>query len=259
MTLPLLLLSFTAHAAAPPDLSTFWAPWFASPYEHMMTSDPGWPDAPPAAKTSGAIFGAGTDGFYRYGGMWDCLRVYHDGTREEKAYAWLEGMAGTPLQIGHIGEGYQRGFSAYSPALIDWAANNLIPDPKLPYRGGTFQDAYDQTFFRAVRLFALAYRTLTTTYNLDAEAAAYKQAMATEPEFDGIDWLEARYGGDLRGAYPLSGDGTMMTAPMAMGFWLRRHLDGSAETLSKHLDGLLQTYDPAFCAQIKKGRRGCLL
>ena len=255
MLLPILLL-LAATSAPPPqplDLSSFWSPWFDSPYEPMMTTaPPAWQDIPPAARSSGAVFGAGTDGFYRYGGMWDCLRVHHgEGARETKAHGWLEGMAGAPLLTGHIGEGYRRGFDAYNPAVIDWAAANLVPRPEQAFRGGTFQDAYDQTFFRAVRLYALAHATLTTRYDLDAEAAAYRQAMTTEPEFDGLDWLHARYGGVMADAYPLPWDSTMLTGPMAMGFWLRRHLDGTAPRLHAHLDELLERYDPAFHAKLR--------
>jgi hypothetical protein len=250
----------SAVAASPTDLSTFWTPWFESPYEPMMTANPGWKNVPPGARSSSAILGAGIDGFFRYGGMIDCVQAFlGPAAAGRSSDQMMEALAGVPMHTGHIGEGYQRGFQAYSPAMIDWAASHLIPPPGLAYRGGTFRDAYEQTFFRAVRLHALAYRTLTTAHDLDTEAAAYKVAMATEPDFDGITWLEGRYSGVLSAVYPLSAGDTMLTPPAAMGFWLRRHLDGTAPLLSKHLDALLRQYDPTFCAQIERGVGGCLL
>ncbi|MFT5681202.1 MAG: hypothetical protein ACI8RZ_002108 [Myxococcota bacterium] len=254
------LLLASAVAAPPADLSTFWTPWFESPYEPMMTANPGWKNVPPGARSSSVILGAGIDGFFRYGGMIDCVqRLLGTAATGLNSDQMMEALAGVPMHTGHIGEGYQRGFQTYSPAMIDWAANNLIPPPEMTYRDGTFRDAYEQTFFRAVRLHALAYRALTTTHDLDTEAAAYKVAMTTEPDFDGIMWLGGRYSGVLSAVYPLYADDTMLTPPTAMGFWLRRHLDGTAPLLSKHLDTLLRQYDPTFCAQIERGVDGCLL
>ena len=107
-------------------------------------------------------------------------------------------------------------------------------------------DAYDRTFFRVVRLHALAYAELRNGHNLEREAKAYLKAMTDEPGFYGVDWLDARYAGELDHAYPLPRDYTMMTGSMAMGFWLRRHVDGTEDVLTQSLGVVLRVYDPTF-------------
>jgi len=234
----------------PTELGTFWEPWFASPYEYMFTSPAGagWEESPPAAARAGHVFGGGIRGFYFYGGFEDCLRAWmgQEQIYGDDEYASLSALAGRPFKIGQVGEGWDRGFGRYDPAVIDWALATFVPSPEQPIASKTFGAVYDETFFRAVRLHALAYARLQTKYDLDAEAKAYLAAMTNEPDFYGVQWLEDRYGGDLRDAYPLGWDGTMMTGSMVMGFWLRRHVDGSAPSLTRALGVVLRVYDPGF-------------
>ncbi|MCP4870526.1 MAG: hypothetical protein GY898_17625 [Proteobacteria bacterium] len=238
-----------SHLPGPTELGAFWKPWFDSPYEYMFTSSGGrgWEEAP-AAASEGRVFGGGINGFYTYGGFDDCLRAWlGDGAIADTIeYGALSAMAGRPFRTGQIGEGWDRSFGTYDPAVIEWALKTLVPHPDQPLAGATFQDAYDRTFFRVVRLHALAYAELRNGHNLEREAKAYLKAMTDEPGFYGVDWLDARYAGELDHAYPLPRDYTMMTGSMAMGFWLRRHVDGTEDVLTQSLGVVLRVYDPTF-------------
>ena len=231
------------------DLSTFWAPWFASPYEYMFVAPQGrgWERAPKLAD-EGLVFGSGISGFYFYGGLDDCIRA-HLGQEVQYGhddYASVVALAGRPFKIGEIGQGWDRGFGRYDPAVIDWALRTLVPHPNQPFAGRSFQHVYDATFFRVVRLHALAWIELNTRLDVDRESKVYLQAMSKEPDFYGVEWLERRYPGVLSGAYPLEQDGTLLTAPMVMGFWLRRHLDGTETSLVTALGVVLRAYDRDF-------------
>ncbi len=238
------------------DLSTFWTPWFDG-YQYMFVGpgSRGWEHSP-ALANEGRVFGAGVSGFWFYGGLDDCLRAalpidtVYDGRQE---YESLAIMAGRPFRIGQVGSGWQRGFGRYDPAVIDWAVQTLVPSPRTPFMGETFQQSYDRTFFRVVRLHALTYALLRVRYDLDVEAAAYLEAMENDPDFDGIYWLEARYGGALDGAWPLPMDGTNLTGEMVMGFWLRRHVDGTEQALVDGLGVVLHAYDADFLDELGAG------
>jgi hypothetical protein len=233
----------------PTELGTFWEPWFASPYEYMFTSPAGlgWEESP-AAASQGRVFGGGINGFYFYGGFDDCLRSWMGQEKDygHDEYASLSTLAGRPFRTGQVGDGWDRSFGQYDPAVINWALSTFVPHPTQTIRGQTFQAVYDQTFFRAIRLHALAYDRLQMKYNLDREAKAYLKAMRGDSEFYGVEWLQNRYAGELQDAYPLEWDGTMMTAPMAMGFWLRRHVDGTEDSLTRGIGVVLRIYDPSF-------------
>lgn len=238
------------------DLSTFWKPWFDQPYEYMFTGPQGqgWANSP-ALASEGQVFGAGVSGFYFYGGLDDCLRAALGQEVEygHDEYASLSEMAGRPFKVGEVGDGWQRGFSRYDPAVIDWAVATLLPRPEQRFASETFQRVYDRTFFRVVRLHALAYALLRVRYDIDSEAAAYVDAMNNDPDFDGMPWLQARYGGDLAGAWPLPNDGTSLTGEMVMGFWLRRHVDGTEASLVNGLGLVLRNYDQGFLDQLGAG------
>jgi hypothetical protein len=235
---------------SPGDLAAFWAPWFAGPYEYMFTAvqGPGWEGSPALARQRGEVFGAGISGFYFYGGMDDCLRAHlGDEVRyDHDEYASLATMAGRPFKIDQVGEGWDRSFGKYDPAVIDWAAKALIPEPGDRLAWGTAQQVYDSMFFRVVRLHARAYIELRTKYDLANESQGYLTAMEKAPDFYGPEWLEQRYAGALASYYPLYADGTMLSAPQVLGFWLRRHMDGTEATILARLGDILRAYDPTF-------------
>lgn len=239
------------HLPGPTELGAFWKPWFDNPYVYMFTAaeGPGWEDAP-AAASKGHVFGGGIRGFYSYGGFDDCLRRWlGDAPLDHNIeYPALAAMAGRPFRTGQIGEGWERSFGTYDPAVIEWALATFVPHPDQPIAGSTFQATYDETFFRVVRVQALAYGELRSRHNLGREAKAYLKAMTDEPDFYGVEWLQHRYSGSMQDAYPLSANGTMMTGAMAMGFWLRRHVDGTEDVLTKSLGVVLRVYDPDFVA-----------
>lgn len=231
------------------DLEVFWKTWFDGPYEYMFVAPEGrgWHNAPKLAD-AGMVFGSGISGFYFYGGLDDCIRKHlgQDAQYGHDDYASVVAMSGMPFRIGEIGQGWDRGFGKYDPAVIDWALRSLVPHPNQPFVGQSFQQVYDATFFRVVRLHALAYIELNTRLNLERESRAYLSAMAKEPDFYGVDWLNRRYPDALADAYPLSEDGTLLTGAMVMGFWLRRHADGTEESLTRALGVVLRAYDPDF-------------
>jgi hypothetical protein len=67
---------------------------------------------------------------------------------------------------------------------------------------------------------------------------------------DALDWLMERYQEWLP-AYPHQADGTSQTAQMAIGFWLRRGLDGTHTELWTGLRKVLLSYDREWFASLK--------
>jgi len=73
------------------------------------------------------------------------------------------------------------------------------------------------------------------------EQRAYLTAMKRK-RFDGIAYLQQRFAARLQG-YSVPQNGSQFTPQMAIGFWIRRHTDGTAAELWKGLGLLLARYD----------------
>lgn len=210
--------------------------WFESPYSYMF--DYGNP-----VEINGKEYGrfrAGIGGIMFYGSLDQCLQrlasykgISLDGLEP------FEALSGEPLQKS--GE-WDHSFKNINPKIVRWGYENLIPDPKSKVGGAACQLIYDRVFYRFFRVMTKSYLYLDKNGIFDQETFAYIKD--TKAGADGIDWLNKRYSvvGSLI-PFELNEDGTNMTVPMAVGFWLRRHADGSDKELWKGLTMLMEKYD----------------
>jgi len=221
------------------DLLSIYRHWFDSPYRYMFQG--------PTRLTVGqrplGEFVAGIDGIMSYGGLAEAIAV-HLG-RAKPPFGDLrpvETLSGLKIHRRR-GQG-PRDFDRFDPAIIRWGYRNLIPAPSARLRGHTCQELYDRIFARFFRLMAASHQYLAQGGRMASEQRAYLRAMK-RPRFDGIDYLRDRFAGALP-AYDLPADGTRFTASMAIGFWIRRGIDGTARELWLGLGALLKRYDRPF-------------
>jgi hypothetical protein len=131
-------------------------------------------------------------------------------------------------------------FHHYNENIINWGINNLIPSPNTPIGDKTAQELYDAVFARF-------FRTMTASYvyinkqNYDAEVAAY-QSNFSDPKFEAKEYLQMKYGNKIpefesREIY------SVMKPSMAVGFWLRRKIDGTNNAMWRGLQKVMVTYD----------------
>lgn len=254
-----LTLGWEADAAKPPkadkprkikpgQLAKVYAAWFASPYEYMFA------EAKPSPDGSGPglrMLEAGIGGIIDYGSLSEALakvfKLKYTGYGDRSP---IDRLAGRPA-IKRKGKSFHHDFSHYDSKVIRWGVANLIPDPKSEIMGIKAQVLYDMVGQRFFRMMTEAYLYLKGRGTFAAEQKAYLSAMKAK-RFDGIDYLEERFADALPGYQPSGATDSPMTAPMAIGFWLRRGVDGTAKELWKGLARLMTLYDGNWWKEIRR-------
>ena len=224
------------------EYASLYACWFESPYEYMFETR----GAP--LEINGREYGmlmAGISGILYYGDFNTCAgRISGQTPRSYSDYAPIEALAGMPATQGDVG----LPFDAVNPEIIMWARAKLLPAPSQRISGIPAQIAYERVFQRFFRAMAESLAWIAETRDPAAEAGDYLRAVTKGA--DGIDWLEQRYAQiPIQDAYA---DGTMMTGPMAAGFWLRRTLDHSANACWYALVDVLERYDPVWLGSLSQ-------
>jgi hypothetical protein len=131
-------------------------------------------------------------------------------------------------------------FHHYNPVFIQWALQNLIPDPQCLIGDVRAIELYRGVFSRYFRMMAESHQYILRK-GFDKETKAYQDLFAGK-SFDGLRYLDERYGGVFKSYQKIEGVSTM-TAPMAIGFWLRRKIDGTDQIFWKGLTSFLKKYD----------------
>lgn len=227
------------------DLPKFYESWFQDPYSYMFSS----PDEITIGDKSFGRFDAGINGIMKYGGLYDCIVQYnsaHGISRKDEegpfSDRWTEDIrafAGMKVVLKE-----QNGFSWFNPEIVKWGSENLVPDPNQRIGNVKFSQIYTFVFSRFFRLMAASHQWLAEKNAWEKESKKYMDAVARD-EWGGVDYLEERFRGELS---DLEGPHDFMnqTVGMSMGFWLRRHMDGTEDELWIALQEMMMKYDPEF-------------
>jgi len=225
-------------------LSQIGTCWFRKPYSYMFGSS-----APVSVgESSFGMLLAGIGGILYYGDLNQCF-AEQAGTNV-KSYSDnkpFEALSGLPIHSDRMDESQPFGF--YNPDLVVWGYTNLIPAQTDLIAGVSAQTIYSGVFSRFFRMMTESYLHLVQAGTYRQEMDAYWK-MANQTGQDGIDYLQARYQTALPG-YGGSWDGTTMTPQMAIGFWLRRGLDGTSEELWTGLRKVMLRFDGQWYAGLR--------
>ncbi len=153
-------------------------------------------------------------------------------------------IAGLPLERP-LGEGEKkRPFLHLNPKLIIWGIDHLIPSPDVRLNGGKARDIYHKEIAPYAHLFFSARRYLNTQRELQREKVEYALARLS-PQFNELDYVSQRYAGvklkGLKSALSLR-----VSIPQAIGFWIRREIDGTSALMDGALRRLIQTFEPSW-------------
>ncbi|GAB5537476.1 MAG: hypothetical protein Rubg2KO_37250 [Rubricoccaceae bacterium] len=155
----------------------------------------------------------------------------------------------------------EQDFGRYNPEFVEWAVANVVPRTESARR--IAQPVYDRYVQRLARAYWLALK--------DLEADGFPESLPPGPASDYAAYLEGgpfpgdpAYGGGIS-TYGLFGDmsepiADRLTQPggniymplyetsTAFGFWVRRQVDGTAETFADGLSDLMQALDAEWLA-----------
>ena len=202
-------------------------------------------------------FTAGPSGIMHYSGLSECAAKELNQPKNKFSFNGLdfaEAMAGIPAYTnrGRTELYGSNSFRFVNPALIAWGAQYVIPDPKAKIDGKTMQEIYDVIFARFGRLMVESYLMLEVNYDPVGEEYAYMQEAMSAKEFNGLAYLNERYGRVLL-TYTTELDYGGLEPALAIGFWLRRGIDGTKPGLWEGLKAGMMIYDKEwFEAQLKE-------
>ena len=139
-------------------------------------------------------------------------------------------------------------FGHYNPAFLKWALQNGIPGQHDAKLRKELQPVYDKFLRRTARNFFRAHQLLQAMPKRAAKARdGYVEKMAAEE--DAGDWLQEFFRPEADRMDKAGHDWYEIN--VALGFWVRRELDGSAKEFQALLAALLQTHDAAWLKQQK--------
>jgi hypothetical protein len=218
-----------------------------SPYEYMFEGE-GQAGKLKAGQYQLGVFLGGVHGLLYYSGLMSAvareLKTNDPDWGDPRLLARLSGHPiERPQTPEELQEGRKRPFTYYNPALIQWGIDQLIPPPDLQIGAHSAQWLYDEIFKRFFRLMGASYMYLHRQKDVNAERLEYTLAMLS-PDFNALTYLPRRYAGALS-----EYDRTEFAALQpwgALGFWVRREIDGTAPLLWGGLKVVLGRFDPDF-------------
>ncbi|MGB0524682.1 MAG: hypothetical protein ACPGJS_17040 [Flammeovirgaceae bacterium] len=235
------------------DLAEIYACFFKNPYEYMFEGayDEDDSDELKVGNTYYGRFTAGINGILFYGRLDDCMMNFMINKYPE---AVEEGEEADGLMTGYtITHGAailktkeEAGFRHFNPDFITWAGATMVPEPTDQILGHTYQALYDRIFQRFFRTMAVSYQYIQEVRDFEEEYLNYSRN-AENPDFRALTYLDERFGEALP-EYTIESDSDAWTPQMAIGFWLRRGIDGTADELWTELQRALEKYDSEWLA-----------
>jgi len=129
-------------------------------------------------------------------------------------------------------------FDYINPAIVNWAYDHLIPNPRDSIGGAPCQLLYDRVFRNFFREKTFCYLFLTGVRDFKNEQKNYRDHFY-EKNFYGPDYLREQYGN----VFMRNAGTTDFYYAKSIGFWLRRGIDGSADELWRSLKKVMTFYD----------------
>jgi hypothetical protein len=175
-----------------------------------------------------------------------------------RALSGVEVFVSGPHTSGSLNLHAANDFGHYNPAFVRWLVDKASPGP----RGSATQRLTQESYDTNMRPLAEAmWRTLRKAKGdpkcFERERALYARAMARKALPAGYyerwyDFMSARFCSHGAGSYddPLTlmgpiGNVEGNVAKSAVGFWLRRSIDGTFDTFAEGLKKLIETYEPS--------------
>ncbi len=235
--------------------------WFDSPYEYMFEpdysenaySEDEYYEGEPYTGEGDALkyfmegkysYIAGTQGILDYGNLHGAFEEVFNLNAD--VYGTIETLSGIKCFTNEDDEDAK--FSHLNPKIVKWLYAQL-PAKTLSVKGYACEQIYKTIFSNVIHMYVAAYYYVNFENDKDEIIKEYEKVMYTDDY--NLDKLEDLYL-DALPDYPDYYDGTALTAPMTIGFWVRREIDGSADELWKYLQKFMNEYDKEWFDKNKK-------
>jgi hypothetical protein len=143
-------------------------------------------------------------------------------------------------------DAHSKQFGHYNPAFVDWMRARLLPaGPDSPMRRAT-QATYNSALRRMLRIHALSLNTLESLPELRAGVAAEYMSVEQRRTAYLIEAMAPALA--TLGPRP---EAQARDFAFAMGFWIRRDLDGTTQQFRELMVAALEIYDPEFLVELQ--------
>ncbi|WNJ17909.1 hypothetical protein [Pontibacter sp. G13] len=141
----------------------------------------------------------------------------------------------------------QAAFHYYNPAIVQWGIQNMIPKANTEIAGKPAQEIYDRMFSRFFRMMVDTYLYINLVGYQEAQDDY--QARFVNMAFDAKDFLGTKYHNALPAYSKGVNNWGSLTPQLAIGFWLRRGIDGTNELFWEGLSKIMQEFDEEWFAE----------
>jgi hypothetical protein len=176
-------------------------------------------------------------------------------TRDRLTIGWLEQLSGERVFLSgpHVNQRLNLNsarFGHYNPRFVDWALEQLVPGAN----DRDFQRLTQASYDRHLKLIARAYHHAQLLLEVNPElydklVRSYSSALQRGEVDPGKVLLDA-----ARSAYGQADPIDPYLSPTAVGFWVRRKIDGTSSKFARGLVKLLKAYDPNALATLRAKR-----
>jgi hypothetical protein len=180
------------------------------------------------------------------------ISVVRDNDPEQTEFSDPQDIATAISGVPLYRENKQLPFASINPDFIEWVDNKGLPEPDAQFYGQSVKQIYNAMFRKNIWILFAAHQYLNHDDFFQKEVDHYKAAMEKEG-FQGVNWLWDTYGNaDLTDSFfviidqkfPNNENETFyFSQDMAIGFWLRRKMDGSDEKLWSLVQNMIRKYD----------------
>lgn len=171
------------------------------------------------------------------------------------AQSLAEAFVGMPLVDQQLKDSLGVDFNCYNKEAVSWLFANMVPYPGSELTGTSFQQLYDALARRHVRLMLASYLKLKKR-GLLIEVKRFNDQVVRQG-YDARTYLNEHYDGVLP-EFELEGDVyeySYLSPKVAIGYWLRRLIDGSANTLLMGYEHILREYDNSWYLEYREEHR----
>ncbi len=132
-------------------------------------------------------------------------------------------------------------FNRLEKEMVTWGVDHLIPSPTTKIGEREAGTLYSLQFKRYFRLMTEAYLYLVND-GFKTSSEAYQKAGREDEYFNGVNYLSNKYKFALSD-YTIKDNYSCMNPPVAIGFWMRRDIDGTKSILWTGLTRLMLIFD----------------
>jgi WD40 repeat protein len=153
------------------------------------------------------------------------------------------------MQYWKVYQAEKGSFGHYNPAFLNWLDVNILPNSEDSALRIATQSIYDKSIRNMLRIYAIGLKTLEA--NPDLKQRVLDEYLTIE---GGHNYYILEVMDEAAASIGMREEAEKRDFAFAMGFWIRRELDGTSTKFEELMNRALASYDKEFLAALEKER-----